>query len=91
MREFSKPKDVKQVCSFLRLASYYQRFISQLSVINSLYALTKKDVQFSWSDEEFALLKALLTQAPIFAFPNLISRQFRDRCVWARTRGCTFT
>lgn len=74
VQNFPTPTDVKQVRSFLDLASYYRRFIPNFSVIaGPLYALTKKDAVFLWSDscvEAFGLLKTLLTQAPILAFPD---------------------
>ena len=49
---FPVPKDVKQLCLFLGLASYYRRFILGFSKIASpLFALTKKDVSYVWSEE----------------------------------------
>ena len=76
VQNFPNPVDVKQVRSFLGLASYYRQFIPNFSVIaEPLYALTRKDAVFLWSDscaEAFARLKMLLTQAPILAFPFLI-------------------
>ena len=69
VQNYPTPADVKQVRSFLGLASYYRRFIPNFSVIaRPLYALTKKDAVFVWCDfceEAFAQLKALLTQVPI--------------------------
>ena len=77
VQNYPTPADVKQVRSFLGLASYYRRFIPNFSVIaRPLYALTKKDAVFVWCDfceEAFAQLKALLTQAPILAFPDFAS------------------
>ena len=68
---------LKQVRSFLGLASYYRRFIPSFSVFaGPLYALTKKDAVFLWSEscaDAFAQLKTLLTRAPILAFPDFSS------------------
>ena len=51
VQNFPTPVDVKQVRSFLGLASYYRRFIPKFSVIaKPLYNLTKKDTVFWWSD-----------------------------------------
>jgi hypothetical protein len=80
VNDFPRPKDLKHVRSFLGLASYYRRFIHQFSKVASpLYALTRKDVPFVWTDaceKSFAQLKSLLTEAPILAFPDF-SREFR--------------
>ena len=47
VQSFPTPVDVKQVSSFLGLASYYRRFIPNFSVVaRPLYALTKKDAVF---------------------------------------------
>ena len=59
------PKNVKQIQSFLGLASYYRKFIKNFSRIASpLINLTKKDVNFIWTDEcqqAFQTLKIYLT------------------------------
>ena len=77
VRNFPTPLDVKQVRSFLGLVSYYRRFIPSFSVVaRPLYALTKKDAVFLWSQscaDAFARLKTLLMQAPILAFPDFAS------------------
>ena len=79
VRDFPRPKDLKQVRSFLGLASYYRRFIPLFSrVASPLHALTRKDAPFEWStacEEAFSELKSLLTRAPILAFPDF-SRDF---------------
>ena len=50
--EAKRPKTVKQVQAFLGLASYYRKFIKNFSTIASpLINLTKKDVEFIWTDE----------------------------------------
>jgi hypothetical protein len=46
------PKNVKQIQSFLGLASYYRKFIKNFSrIASTLINLTKKDVNFIWTDE----------------------------------------
>ena len=79
VQNFPTPVDVKKKSfpwSGLILSSVH----SKLSVIaRLLYALTKKDAVFLWSDsctDAFVRLKMLLTQAPVLAFPE-ISSSFR--------------
>jgi hypothetical protein len=62
---------VHQVRSFLGLAGYYRRFISDFSkIVKPITELLKNDVKFDWSskcNEAFEQLKILLTTAPILA------------------------
>ena len=71
--DFPCPQDVRTLRSFLGLASYYRRFVPGFSVVaNPLFALTKKEVEFKWSsscEEAFQVLKNLLINAPVLAFP----------------------
>ena len=75
---FPVPKDVKQLRSFLGLASYYRRFILGFSKIaNPLFALTKKDVPYVWKDDcqqAFDELKDRLTKAPVLVYPDFSER-----------------
>jgi hypothetical protein len=63
------PQTVKEVCSFLGLAGYYQRFIENFSKIaKPLTSLLEKGVDFSWTDERqmaFEELMKRLTTAPV--------------------------
>lgn len=72
--EFPQPLDLKSLQSFLGLASYYQRFIPQFSLVTSpLHALTRKNANFVWDpvcQKAFDHLKDLLTVAPVLAFPD---------------------
>ena len=74
VREYPLPTDLKTLRLFLGLASYYRRFVPAFArVAGPLHALTKKDVEFVWSqacEEAFRKLKELLTTAPILRFPN---------------------
>ena len=58
------PKDIKDIRSFLGHASFYRRFIKDLSKISRpLTNLLQKDVPFSFNDdciESFNILKKLL-------------------------------
>ncbi|KAG8477207.1 hypothetical protein CXB51_030530 [Gossypium anomalum] len=66
---WSPPKNVSEVRSFLGLAGYYQRFVQGFSMIASpMTRLLQKDVKFEWTDEcqqSFNRLKDLLTKAPV--------------------------
>ena len=60
--------------SFLGLCSYYRRFVRDCSdIARPLYKLTEGQREFRWTSEcedAFRRLKALLTTAPILAFPT---------------------
>ncbi|XP_031262170.1 uncharacterized protein LOC116120359 [Pistacia vera] len=72
--ECQKPKTVKEVESFLGLASYYRRFIAGFAQLaKPLTALTKQKTPFIWSDaceEIFQELKRRLTKAPSLVLPQ---------------------
>lgn len=68
------PLDVKELHSFLGLASYYRRFIAGFSIIaEPLYKLCRKDTPFHWQQEQqsaFEELKHRLVSAPVLAYPD---------------------
>ena len=74
VEEFPIPPDLKTLRSFLGLASYYRKFVPGFAkVAGPLHALTRKDVPFLWTSEcqsAFVKLKALLTSAPVLAYPD---------------------
>jgi len=74
VRNFPEPKTVKEVQSFIGLASYFRKFIKGFSLIaKPLYALLKKDTVFIFGEAETRALKTLkqkLTDAPILAIYN---------------------
>ncbi len=51
VQDFPKLVDLKSLRSFLGLASYFQRFVPGFSrIAGPLYALTRKDALFVWTD-----------------------------------------
>ena len=68
------PLNVKELQSFLGLASYYMKFILGFSIIaEPLYQLCRKTVSFSWLKEQqsaFEELKDRLVSAPVLAYPD---------------------
>jgi hypothetical protein len=76
-------KDYALGPQFLRLASYYRRFISNFSKISKpITDLLKKEEKFVWNaerDEEFQTLKKLLTTSPLLAHPD-ITKSFDIYC-----------
>jgi len=77
------PTCVKEVRSFLRHASFYRRFIKDLSKITKpLSNLLAKDVPFYFSDEcheALSKLKETLTSAPIL-YPPIWGEPFELMC-----------
>ena len=75
VRTWPSPQAVEDVKSFLGLCSYYRRFVRGFAdIARPLYRLTKGQREFRWTSEcedAFRRLKALLTTAPILAFPTV--------------------
>jgi bacterioferritin-associated ferredoxin len=69
--DWKPPTSVHQIRSFLGLAGYCRRCISDFSKIaKSMTELLKKEVKFHWNDkreEAFYTLRKLLTTAPVLA------------------------
>lgn len=74
VQNFPEPKTIKEVQSFLGLASYFQKFIIGFSILAKLlYNLLKKNVKFRFNEKErnvFLQLKQKLIEAPILAIYN---------------------
>src|SRR3954466_14952205 len=72
--DWTPPKNVKQVTSFLGLASYCRRFVENFSkTARPLTNLLHKGVKFQWTDkcqERFQALKDKLTPTPVLAPPD---------------------
>uniref|UniRef100_A0A5S6Q6U1 RNA-directed DNA polymerase n=1 Tax=Trichuris muris TaxID=70415 RepID=A0A5S6Q6U1_TRIMR len=74
MVHWPQPTTANEVRRFIRLASYYRRFIDHFAdIAKPLHNLTEKDVLFEWNDEcqeSFMTLKQALTWEPILALPD---------------------
>ncbi|UYV77704.1 hypothetical protein LAZ67_15001993 [Cordylochernes scorpioides] len=74
VRNFPRPKKVKEVQSFLGMCSYYRKFIKDFSKIaDPLTNLIKKSVSFIWTErqeEAFQTLKTALLSPPILGHFN---------------------
>ena len=72
--QWERPKNVTEICSFLRLAGYFRCFIEGFSRITApLARLTRKDVKFVWDDScelAFVELKQKLTSAYFLTVPD---------------------
>ena len=74
VKNWPTPTNLTEVKSFLGLCSYYGNFIPNFAEIaHPLHQLSKKDVEFQWSDQcenAFVSLKKCLTTSPILSYPN---------------------
>ena len=82
VKEWPVPRNVKELKSFLGLASYYRRFIKSFGTLSTpLNKLTEKKQTFKWNQEAqdaFDTLKDTLTKAPILGFPNTTDQYLLD-------------
>ena len=69
-----RPTSVTEIRRFLGLAGYYGRFVQDFSkIVSALTRLTKKGVDFVWSEEcekSFEELKKRLITAPVLVSPD---------------------
>ena len=76
---YPEPRNVKEVSSFLGLASYYRKFIRDFAEkAHPLTKLTRKNVDWEWGDKQrnaFNCIKISLTSQPILRYPDF-SREF---------------
>lgn len=74
IKEWPQPTNQKELRSFLGMAGYYRRFVSQFGVLcKPLTNLLKKGTIFVWTSETeaaFQALKKALILAPVLALPN---------------------
>ncbi|KAI3717497.1 hypothetical protein L1987_69148 [Smallanthus sonchifolius] len=74
IKNWSTPKTPSEIRSFLGLAGYYRRFISNFSkVALPLTTLTQKDKPFVWEQKQedaFQLLQQKLCDSPILSLPD---------------------
>ena len=81
--EWPKPKNVKQLLSFLGFCNYYRNFIENFADISKpLYRMTSKKATFKWNEERdraFETLKRLLVSPPVLSYPDP-DKQFIVEC-----------
>lgn len=74
IQNFPQPTNQKEIKSFLGLAGYYRRFISNFAKLSKpLTKLLQKDVPFAFDSEckkSFEELKQTLTSTPVLIYPN---------------------
>lgn len=74
IRDLPEPRNVKELKSFLGLASYYRKFIKNFATLAyPLNQLLHKDVKYNWSEptkNSFNELKQKLISSPILTYPN---------------------
>lgn len=65
---------VKDIRSFLRLCSYYRKFVPKFAnIARPLHKLTESKAEFFWNSDcqqAFDKLKRALTSSPILSYPN---------------------
>ena len=74
VRDWSRPRCVKEIRSYLGFCSYYRNYIQGFAQVASpLTRLLEKGIEFEWSPEcedAFNQLKSALLSAPILGYPR---------------------
>ncbi|XP_062103999.1 uncharacterized mitochondrial protein AtMg00860-like [Humulus lupulus] len=74
VKDWPRPGNVSEVCSFLGLAKYHRWFVEGLSKISTpLMELTRKNLKFVWTEMcecSFQELKDKLVTAPVLSLPS---------------------
>ncbi|KAI4885571.1 hypothetical protein NFI96_007362, partial [Prochilodus magdalenae] len=74
VKDWPTPSNLRELKSFIGLASYYRRFVRGFSCIAApLFHLQRKDSDFVWTPEceqAFGSLKKALTESPILTPPD---------------------
>jgi hypothetical protein len=74
VKEWPRPRNVKEVQQFMGFVGYYRRFIENSAVIaKPLYNLCKKDAEFKWTENcqtAFELMKEVLCSAKVMRYPD---------------------
>lgn len=74
IRDYPLPKTIKEIRSFIGLASYYRRFVHNFAKIaRPLHEQLKTTTRIAWNDEAtnaFYKLKEILTSEPVLTKPD---------------------
>lgn len=74
IKNWPVPKLLKDIRSFLRLCSYYRKFVPKFAdIARPLHKLTESKAEFFWNSDcqqAFDKLKRALTSSPILSYPN---------------------
>ena len=83
VRDFPRPRNVKNVRQLLGLFNYYHRFVDGFAKLsNPITKLLEKNVKFEWTEEAdkaLKILKEMLCSSPILQFPDF-SKDFIVKC-----------
>ena len=75
VKNWPRPKSVKDVRSFLGFCNYYRRFVKGFAEIASpLNNLLKKENEFNWTEEcqkAFERLRTAMSSTPVLGFPRM--------------------
>ena len=91
IKELPRPQDVSGVRSFIGFVNYFRQFIEGYAELCSpLIELTKKKVEWIWSDEceaAFQTLKQKLAEKPVLAMPDFENDHpmFKLHTDWSKT------
>ncbi|XP_036346242.1 uncharacterized protein LOC118755515 [Rhagoletis pomonella] len=78
IKELTPPTNIRELRRFLRINSWYRRFVPDFSkVAHALTSMLKTGHKWKWNDEQqtaFEALKNALTEAPVLAFPDFTQK-----------------